>query len=50
MSPGMVKILMWTGIILLVCYMFGVSPAGVIGNVTHAVQQVHNSSTNGGHP
>ena len=50
MSPLMVKILLWAGVILLVCYMFGLSPAGIVSNVTHAVQQVHNSSTHGGHP
>lgn len=50
MSPGMVKVLLWAGIILLVCYMFALSPVGIVNDVTHAVQQVHNSSNNGGHP
>lgn len=44
------KFLLWAGAILLVCYMFGISPAGIIGSVSHAVQQVHNSSSTGGHP
>jgi len=44
------KLLLWAGAILLICYMFGVSPTGIISNVTHAVQTIHNSSTTGGHP
>jgi hypothetical protein len=50
MSPAMIKVVLWAGVILLVCYMFGLSPGGIVSNVTHAVQQVHNSSTNGGRP
>lgn len=50
MSPGMVKFLLWAGVILLVCYLFALSPIGIVHNVTHAVQQVHNSSVNGGRP
>lgn len=50
MSPGMVKFVLWSALILIVCYMFAISPIRVIGNATHAVQQVHNSSQNGGRP
>jgi hypothetical protein len=49
MSPGMVKFALWAVLILVVCYMFALSPVGIVSDVTHAVQQVHNSSTNGGH-
>lgn len=48
MTP--LKLLLWAGVILLVCYMFGLSPAGIISSVTNAVQQVHHSSTTGGRP
>jgi hypothetical protein len=47
-NPG--KLLIWAGVILLICYMFGLSPAGIVRDAVNAVQQVHNSSTTGGHP
>ena len=47
---SLTKVLLWAGAILLICYMFGISPTGIIRDVSNAVQQVHNSSTTGGHP
>lgn len=43
-------ILLWAGAIWLVCYMFGLSPVGIITDLTHAAKTVHDSSVNGGRP
>jgi hypothetical protein len=47
---SLTRVLLWAGAIVLICYMFGLSPKGIVSDVTNAVQQVHNSSTTGGHP
>ncbi len=46
MSPGMIKLLLWAGVILVVSYAFNIDIPATIGHVTHSVQQMH--STNGG--
>lgn len=50
MSSGMVKVLLWAGIIWVVCYMLGTSPAAIIHSVTSGVQTAHNTSVTGGRP
>lgn len=44
------KLLVWVATILVACYMLGISPVGIITDVTHAIQTVHNSSTTTGRP
>lgn len=44
------SLLLWAGAIWLVCYLFGLSPAGIIKDLVHGAQAAHNSSVNGGRP
>jgi hypothetical protein len=45
MSEAQKQVLMWVGIIGLICYLLNINPVSVVEGFTHGAQQMHQANT-----
>jgi hypothetical protein len=43
------KVIGWLVLFLVVCYLFGFSPAGIIGDIIHSASVMHQTAVTGTH-